>query len=165
MRLGGLRLGGSILLALVLLAACGPADTAPEAAPTANAPDSMTPQAAGPSITDANKMSLEQIGAKLAGTFQYADDDKSMLTITSSGEWTETYEGAESATANWRVFAGTDAPKGVEETFTPASRYVEVTGESGSFYYELGHVSDDGFDMFYVARGNRLSYVRVKMPA
>lgn len=160
-----MRYTGSIAAAVALLAACGPSDAPDVEAPGATPSGLMAPQTAGPPIVDANKMSPEEISAKLVGTFTYADDDKSTLTITSTGEWTETYEGSESPTASWRVFVGSDAPKDTGEIFTPASRYVELIGEAGTFYYELGTVADDGFDMFYVARGNRLQYVRAKVPA
>jgi hypothetical protein len=56
-------------------------------------------------------------------------------------------------------------PAGVEGTYTPASRYLEVKGADLVLYYELGHVSEDGFDMFYTARGNNLSFARIKAPA
>ena len=44
----------------------------------------------------------------------------------------------------------------------PASRYLEVKDADGAFYYELGHITADAFDMFYTARGNNLGYVRVE---
>jgi len=36
-----------------------------------------------------------------------------------------------------------------------------VKDADGVFYYELGQVAADAFDMFYTARGNNLSFVRV----
>jgi hypothetical protein len=160
-----MRLAGSIVIALALASACGPSNPESDVTPAFEAPRPMAPPAEGAGIYDANNMTPAQISERLVGTFRYADDDQTTLTITSAGEWTETAEGSESPTARWRVFAGTDAPKDAAETFTPASRYLEVIGEAGSFYYELGVVAEDGFDMFYVGRGNRLSFVRVKVPA
>jgi hypothetical protein len=37
-----------------------------------------------------------------------------------------------------------------------------VKDADGVFYYELGHITADAFDMFYTARGNNLGYVRVE---
>ncbi len=160
-----MRLAGSLVLSLALLVACGPASTGKDAAPAAETPALMAPPADPPSIYDANGMTPAEISAKLVGTFHYADDEKSILTIKSNGEWMETYEGSQSPTATWRVFAGDEPPKDAKETFTPASRYIEVIGEAGTFYYELGVIADDDFDMFYVGRGNMLRFVRVKVPA
>ena len=43
--------------------------------------------------------------------------------------------------------------------------YLELVGEAGTFYYELGYIDENGFDMFYVARGNQLFFNRIKVPA
>lgn len=60
------------------------------------------------------------------------------------------------------LFPGDKPPAGAVGPFTPASRYLEVKEAEGVFYYELGQVTVDAFDMFYTARGNNLGYVRVK---
>lgn len=50
-------------------------------------------------------------------------------------------------------------------TFTPVSRYLEVSSTDGALYYEMGGISDAGFDMFYTARGNNLSFARIITPS
>lgn len=161
-----MRLAGSVLFALAFLAACGQSEPAPATGVNGlKTPDAVLPAQAAPATKDANEMTPADISAKLVGTFVSADDDKSKITVTSDGKWTESYEGSGETTADWRVFAGTDAPKDTGETFTPASRYLELVGEAGTFYYELGYIDESGFDMFYVARGNQLFFNRIKVPA
>ncbi len=161
-----MRLAGSIVLAIALLSACGPSNPAPPAGINGlKTQDTVQPAAADSASTDPNDMTPADISAKLVGTFAYLDDDMSKITVTSDGKWTEAYEGSGESTADWRIFAGTDAPKDTDYTFTPASRYLELIGEAGTFYYELGAIGENGFDMFYVGRGNRLAFVRVKVPA
>lgn len=161
-----MRLAGSVLFALAFLAACGQSEPGPATGINGlKTPDTVQPATAAPASTDANDMTPADISAKLVGTFVSADDDKSKITVTSDGDWTEAYEGSGETTAEWRVFAGTDAPRDTGETFTPASRYLELIGEAGTFYYELGGIDEDGFDMFYVSRGNHLSFIRLRVPA
>jgi hypothetical protein len=161
-----MRLAGSVMFALAFVAACGQSEPAPATGVNGlKTPDTVQPATAAPASTDANDMTPADISAKLVGTFVSANDDKSKITVTSDGDWIEAYEGSGETTAEWRVFAGTDAPKDTGETFTPASRYLELLSDSGTFYYELGGIDEDGFDMFYVLRGNHLSFVRLKVPA
>ena len=62
----------------------------------------------------------------------------------------------------WRAFPGTEVPeRGKDLTFTPASTYIEVISGEDAFYYEVGSIEADAFDMFYVSRGNRLAYKRI----
>lgn len=162
-------LTSSLGLSLALLAACSeqapaePAAPAVEAAP-ASAPEAVaTEEAAGVAI-DANTLTPEAISAMMVGSFQSSEDEKSTINIEVDGVWTESYEGATPEATKWRVFAGDAPPAGVTETFTPASRYLELTSPDGVSYYEMGVIDHNGFDMFYKARGNRLSYVRIKTP-
>lgn len=161
-----MRLAGSVLFALALLAACGQSEPAPATGVNGlKTPDPVQPAMAAPASTDANAMTPADISAKLVGTFVDPDDEKSKIIVTSDGKWTEAYEGSGETTADWRVFAGSDAPSDTGEIFTPASRYLELISEAGAFYYELGAIDENGFDMFYVGRGNRLVFVREKVPA
>jgi hypothetical protein len=152
-----------LALSLTALAACGVEAPGERAAP-ATPPVNAAPAPAG--VTDANMLTPEQISARLVGVFTSLDDENAGLIVTSGGKWTETYANEEpSMETVWRVFTGDQAPAGADVTFMPASRYLELKADDGSFFYELGQVSEDGFDMFYTARGNRLAYRRVKAPA
>ncbi len=111
---------------------------------------------------DANTLTPESIATRLVGSWSSTQDDKAGLVISNDGKWTETYESTQPMVSDWRVFPGDQPPAGTAETFTPASRYLEVKGADGVFYYEIGRIADDSFDMFYTARGNNLSFVRVK---
>lgn len=131
----------------------------------AEAPAAISdPDEAAMRVMDANHMTPEQITTKLVGAYKSTQDDRSTLTITSDGKWTEAYDDMEPVVSTWRVFAGTGAPEGATVTLTPASRYLEVSSTDGAVYYEMGGVSDAGFDMFYTARGNNLSFARVATP-
>jgi len=150
--------------AALALAACGgqapaaPADTATTDAPAPVAADSAPTTA----ITDANEMTVEQISTRLVGRWRSSQDDKSTLTITADGKWSGAYEGEADSESDWTIFPGDQPPAGAAGPFTPASRYLEVKDADGVFYYEFGHITADAFDMFYTARGNNLSYVRVE---
>lgn len=140
----------------LVLAACADNTPAQEAA---TQPATAAPEAA--EIVDANALTLDQISQRLVGTFRSADDPLSVLTITAEGTFTNIYDGEPDVASTWKLFSGDQPPVGAAGPFTPASRYLEVNNDGGLFYYELGVVADDGFDMFYTARGNRLAYVRV----
>jgi hypothetical protein len=158
-----MRLIGLSALTLVLLAACG--EQKPAEAPVSPAvpAEAIAPEApADPA--DANAMTPDEIAARLVGSFRSLQDDKVTLTVVANGAWAETYEGSEPQVSSWRVFAGTSPPEGSTETFTPASRYLELTGDDGVFLYEMGRVDAAGFDMFYMPRGNNLRYERVATP-
>lgn len=109
---------------------------------------------------DANTLAPDALSAKLVGAYQSTLDARAGLVITPDGRWTETYQGTQPIVSAWRVFPGDQPPAGATETFTPASRYLEVKGEDGDRFYELGMIGADGFDMFYTARGNHLSFTR-----
>lgn len=160
-------LTSSLGLSFALLAACSeqaPAEPAAPAAPAVEVGPAEAPVAADAVGTDANTLTPEAISAMMVGEFRSTDDEKSTIKIGVDGTWTTAYEGSEPSVSRWRIFAGDAPPAGVTETFTPASRYLEVTDADGVFYYEMGVINHDGFDMFYKARGNLLSYVRVKAP-
>jgi hypothetical protein len=152
-----------IAVSALALAGCGE-PAAPVAAPEA-APAVAETVPAAANVTDAIMMSPEQIGLRLVGVFQSTQDENISLDVTSDGKWTENYVGEEPVVTTWRVFAGDQPPAGEAQTFTPGSRYLELKGEDGATYYELGHVGEDGFDMFYTGRGNRLAYSRITSPA
>lgn len=113
-------------------------------------------------VSDANELTTEEIDARLVGQWRAADDDKAALDISRHGKWTSLYEGEPLFVADWKLFAGDQPPAGAAGPFTPASRYLEVKEADGVFYYELGHITADAFDMFYTGRGNNLAYVRVQ---
>lgn len=150
--------------AALALAACGEqTPAAPAVTASADAPPTVAADpAATAETTDANEMTVEQISARLVGTWRSTQDDKSTLTIRADGKWSGGYEGETDSASDWTMFPGDQPPAGAAGPFTPASRYLEVKDTDGVFYYELGHVAADAFDMFYTARGNNLSYVRVK---
>jgi len=155
----------SLGLSLALLAACSGEQTAAEpGAAVEVAPTPAPAEETAGVATDANTLTPEAISAMMVGTFHSTEDEKSTIDIGVDGVWSETYEGAETSASRWRIFPGDKPPEGVTETFTPASRYLELTGADGLSYYEMGVIDHDGFDMFYKARGNLLSYARVKTP-
>lgn len=152
-----------------LLAASVFATAACSEAPSAAVADAAVPpktaaaeQATSAKVTDANGLTLEEIGARLIGTFRSVDDGLSTIVIAQDGKFTNFYDGEADVASAWRLFTGDQPPAGAVGPFTPASRYLEVKNDGGLFYYELGQVTEAGFDMFYTARGNMLRYDRVK---
>jgi hypothetical protein len=146
---------------VLALAACGeqaPADTSAEGS-TETTPAAEPAVAA---VTDANEMTTDEIRSRLVGTWRSTQDEKSSLTLSADGKWMSGYEGEAQTTSDWIVFTGDQPPAGAAGLFTPASRYLEVKDADGVFYYELGHITADAFDMFYTARGNNLGFVRVE---
>ncbi|MFZ4686105.1 MAG: hypothetical protein ACOYMK_10845 [Hyphomonadaceae bacterium] len=150
-----------LLVAIIATAACGgPAPASPVSALDGGSTEAAPAPAS--EVTDANELTIEDISARLLGQWQAADDDKAQLDISRDGKWTSVYEGEPLFVADWMLFPGDKPPAGAVGPFTPASRYLAVKEADGVFYYELGHVTADAFDMFYTARGNNLGYVRVK---
>jgi hypothetical protein len=154
----------AMFAAAFCIAACGgqppsaPADAAvtvpPSGSPAAPAPASDT--------ADANAMTVDQIRALLAGEWRSTQDEKWSIEIIAEGKWSSRYDGEEAEVSDWTIFAGDSPPSGAAGPFTPASRYLELKDADDTFYYELGWVAADAFDMFYTARGNNLSFVRVE---
>ncbi len=153
-----MRIAVLSVFALLFTTGCNPKS------PTLAEPGAATAPAA---VTAADVVNVPpaEVAAKLAGKWQSADDAKSTLTITAEGRWTEDYviDPPVHEVSAWRAFAGSDAPAGTTgNVFTPTSTYLEVKGANATFFYELGSIDADNFDMFYVARGNRLAFTRVK---
>lgn len=104
-----------------------------------------------------------EVATKLQGVWESIDDPNSILIITAD-TWTNDYKGDDSVHSvdKWRAFPGTEKPANSEGlTFTPESTYIEVVSGDDTFYYEVGTIEADTFDMFYVSRGNRLAYKRI----
>jgi hypothetical protein len=142
--------------------ACG------EPQPAVEGPAVQTPASEEPTVQipgDANALSASEVSSLLVGEFRSTQDEKSTIAVTSDGKWVETYGGEAPSTFAWRVFAGDQPPPGAAGPFTAASRYLELKSDEDVFYYEMGTLSEDGFDMFYTARGNMLAYTRIKAPA
>ena len=153
-----------LLVAVSLtLAACGEqAAPAPAAAASMEARPGVGIAATSTEITDAQVLTLEQIRARLVGVHRSMDDALASLTISSDGRWTSNYQGNEPVQSHWILFRGDQPPSGAEGPFLPGSSYLEVKDTDVVLYYELGHVAEDGFDMFYTARGNNLRFVRMR---
>lgn len=143
-------------LAAALLGACGPKDPPPVMAVMEEAP-SLTPK------TEA------EAAARLVGKWRSILDEKSVVTITADGVWTDDvrvddYTGApelhtESA---WRVFMLEDAPSDAPVASLEAGKvYLEVRGSAGPLHYEIGDVLNETMELFYLGRGSRLAFVRV----
>ena len=148
-----------IAVSSLALAACGEqkaADPAPApAAEVAPAEPALAPEVVN--------IPPAEIATKLAGKWQALDDPNSILIITAD-TWTNEYAGDASVHSvdKWRAFPGTEVPEGGKDlTFTPTSTYIEVVSGEDAFYYEVGSIEADAFEMFYVSRGNRLAYKRI----
>lgn len=143
----------------LVLAACGEqkaGDPAPApAADVAPAEPALAPEAVN--------VPPAEVATKLQGVWEAIDDPNSILTITAD-TWTNDYKGDDSAHSvdKWRAFPGTEKPANSDDlTFTPTSTYIEVVSGEDTFFYEVGTIEADTFDMFYVSRGNRLAYKRI----
>ena len=148
-------------VSVVALVACGEQKPAPaaEAMPAAE----IAAPVETPAI-DAALIAPSAVADLIAGTWRSIDDEKSTITVTADGKWTDAYgDGVQPETFPWRALTGADAnvvAKG--EQFTPEHTYLEVKRSEATYYYELDDLSPDSLAMFYVGRGNRLAYTRVK---
>ena len=150
--------------AALALAACdGQAPAAPVDAAVAVPPDAA-PADPAPATdnADANAMTVDQIRALLVGGWRSIQDENWSLTISADGKWASGYVGLATTVSDWTIFTGDRPPAGAAGPFTAASRYLEVKDADETFYYELGWVGADAFDMFATSRGNNLSFARVK---
>ncbi len=85
------------------------------------------------------------------------------MTITADS-WTNEYTGDASVhdVARWRAFPGTETPPNAEGLRSRRlRRLIEVISGENTFFYEIGAIQADAFDMFYASRGNRLAYRRI----
>ena len=155
--------------AALILAACGPqspasetpppqAPAAPEAAAPAPAPELAAPPA--PII-----LSTTEVAALLVGKWRSIDDTKSTMTITADGAWISDYASAPPVhdVSTWKLFTMLDPLPGVPAyTLEPGKAYLEVKGPDVSLRYEVGDIDGDNLELFYLARGNRHAFTRVK---
>ena len=153
-----------LTVSVLALAACGDkTPAAPAAVPAAEQPAAApTPEAPSASVG----IIPGEVAAKIAGTWRAIDDDKATITITTDGKWTDDYDDpafTKQDPAPWRALTGAAAQLAApSETFTPEATYIEVKRPEAAYYYELGDIDADNLEMFYVGRGNRLAYTRVK---
>lgn len=148
-----------IAVSSLALAACGEQKAA-DPAPAPAADVSPAEPALAPEVVN---VPPAEVATKLQGVWESIDDPNSILTITAE-TWTNDYKGDAGAHSvdKWRAFPGTEVPeRGKDLTFTPASTYIEVISGEDAFYYEVGAIEADAFDMFYVSRGNRLAFKRI----
>ncbi len=106
----------------------------------------------------------DEVAARLAGTWVSIDDPQASIMLTADGKWTDAYaDGSVNDTHAWRAINGDEAAAAApDHTFTPTATYLEVKRPEAVYYYELGAVSADAIEMFYVGRGNRLAYTRTQ---
>lgn len=150
------------VVSILVLTACGGSQPAQEAAPAATAvaeaPAPVAPSAP-PAVTPADAPAL------LVGRWVSIEDAKSTVEVTADGKWIDRYEGPDvvNETSAWKVFTTEDAPPEAKDyTLEAGKAYLSVTGSAGPLFYELGVADADTFEMFYLARGNRHAFNRVR---
>jgi hypothetical protein len=101
---------------------------------------------------------------RLAGHWQSIEDEKSTITVEAGGKWTSEYtDPPVNNVGAWKVFTSEAAPADAKQyTLEAGKAYLEVRDMDGAFFYELGDVDEDMLEMFYLGRGNRLAYKRMK---
>jgi hypothetical protein len=147
-------------LSAFVLVGCG---EQAEEAPVVEQPVAEQP-AAPESAAEVMIVPPAEVPARLVGTWTSIDDAQASIVITADGTWADIYA-AESVneTFSWRAINGVEAAIAApDHTFTPTATYLEVKRPEAVYFYELGHVSADDFEMFYVGRGNRLAFTRAK---
>lgn len=155
-----------LLLSVTALAlvACG--EQAPAAPAAEPAPEAPAAAPVEPAPAEAAVIAPAEVALKIAGTWVSIDDPKSTITLTADGKWTDDYADPAFEKQDafpWRALTGAAAQLAApNETFTPTATYLEVKRPEAAYYYELGATDAENLEMFYVGRGNRLAYTRVK---
>ncbi len=101
----------------------------------------------------------------LVGEWRSVDDPRAQVEIRADGTWIDSYAGTPSATttSHWTLFSGAHPPKDVtDQTLDAKSTYLEVSDKDGPLVYGLDRVDAKRLELTYLARGNTLSYARVK---
>jgi len=102
----------------------------------------------------------------MVGRWRSVDDARAMVEVRADGTWIDSYTGIPSATAasHWLLFSGAHPPKDAAgETLDAKSTYLEVTDkDAGPLFYQLELVDAKTLELSYLARGNELTYARVK---
>ena len=102
----------------------------------------------------------------MVGRWRSVDDARAMVEIRADGTWIDSYTGIPSATAtsHWMLFSGAHPPKeAADQTLDAKSTYLEVTDkDAGPLFYQLELVDAKSLELSYLARGNELTYTRVK---
>jgi hypothetical protein len=153
----------------LILAACGPqtpaSETPPPQAPAA--PEAVAPAPEPAAATPAAPIVLTttEVAARLVGTWRSIDDAKSTITISADGGWISDYADTLPVheVSTWKLFTMLDPLPGVPAyTLEPGKAYLEVKGRDVSLQYEVGNIDADNLELFYLARGNRHAFTRVK---
>ena len=109
--------------------------------------------------------SLDVIRRALAGTWQSTDDTRFTRELDANGTAIDRYEGDASATTKgtWALFSGSAPPPDAKgKTLTPASTYLEIKEGEDVLFFEMDSLSLQRLSMFYIERGNRLAFTRLK---
>jgi len=102
----------------------------------------------------------------MVGKWRSVDDARAMIEVRADGTWIDSYTGIPSATAtsHWMLFSGAHPPKAAaDQTLDAKSTYLEVSDkDGGTLVYALDRVDAKSLALLYLARGNELTYARVK---
>jgi hypothetical protein len=136
--------------ALLVFAACGQKQA-------------VSPPVAAPAVEVA-PAALAEIAAKMVGAWRSTDDAKSTIEVTADGVWISSYVTSPPVrdVSAWRLFTSADAPaEAANYTLEPGKAYLEVKAPDATLHYEIGDVSADSLELFYLARGNRRAFHRM----
>jgi len=101
----------------------------------------------------------------MVGEWRSIADSRALVEIRADGTWIDSYAGMPSATttSRWTLFSGGHPPKDVaDQTLDAKSTYLEVSDKDGPLVYAVDRVDAKRLELIYLARGNDLSYARVK---
>lgn len=108
---------------------------------------------------------LEAVRAALVGTWQSTDDTRFTRELDADGSAADRYEGDASATTtgHWALFLGSNAPKNlVGQKLEPGGFYLKLDENGDQLLFALVGLTRSDLKMIYLARGNLLSFVRLK---
>lgn len=108
---------------------------------------------------------LPAIRSAVAGTWQSADDPKFTRELAPDGSATDRYEGDAEATTSgrWQVFVGNAPPAGLAgQKFQPGVVYMSLAQNGDMLLFAVVGLSRAELKMVYLARGNLLTFQRLK---
>jgi len=109
---------------------------------------------------------IDGVRSVLVGTWQSTDDTKFTREFDADGNSADRYEGDASATTigRWTLFRGSDAPKNLAaaQKLEAGVFYLKLDENGDQLLFALAGLSRSDLKMVYLARGNLLSFIRLK---
>ncbi len=121
----------------------------------------MDAESAGDLQADPN-LTTAKAESGLPGTWQSVEDPKYVLAFEAGGKMTEKYDGKVTDTGSWKVLSSVSATGLTDVPENLGSGIALEIDREAPYYYSIITLDTDSLAMFYLPRGNVLTFTRIQ---